>query len=70
MLASDAVIETNARIDVPATLSPEVRADIVRLLGEAVGHGPGTEHIVIVNNKAEGCSPRSLVHLAAAFDRA
>lgn len=50
--------------------APEVRADIVRLLGEAVGHGPGTEHIVIVNNKAEGCSPRSLVHLAAAFDRA
>ena len=47
--------------------APDVRREIVALLGSRRADPGSPGCIVIVNNKAEGCSPRSLVSLAAAF---
>jgi uncharacterized protein YecE (DUF72 family) len=47
--------------------APGVRREIVELLGPSSDDRGAHACIVIVNNKAEGCSPRSLVALAQAF---
>lgn len=47
--------------------APGIRREIVDLLGSSRDAAGGPPCIVIVNNKAEGCSPRSLVALATAF---
>ena len=48
--------------------APEVRSQIVDLLGSK-GTDGAPASILIVNNKAEGCSPRSLAALANTFQR-